>query len=127
VSTLWRYLSHVRAHYKRSKHLISIDWFRLYLSSAFEDAACTNAPEGVDPDVWGRLWTAPESPTQTRASMDRCLNDCPALPQCRVLVSLGAAPRGVVQAGHAYGMRVSGGRRRVPSEATPETTEDEAC
>lgn len=117
----------MRAHYKRSKHLISIDWFRLWLSPAFEEATCANPPEGIDPDTWGRLWTAPESPTDARTAMDRCLTDCPALSECRVLVSLGSAPRGVIQAGHAYGLRVSGSRRRVASEPTPETTEDEAC
>lgn len=116
----------MRAHYKRSKHLISIDWFRLWLSPAFEEATCANPPAGTHPDVWYRHWTDPETPGETREAVDRCLNDCPALMQCRVLVSLTTKPHGVVQAGHAYGLRVGSARRRVPSPTTP-TTKDEAC
>lgn len=105
-----------------------MDWFRLWLSPAFEEAACANPPQGVDPDTWGRHWTAPETPAETRDAVDRCITDCPALTQCRVLVSLGSAPRGVVQAGHAYGLRMGGRRSPVASVATTVTDdEDEAC
>lgn len=127
MGTLWRYLSRMPAHYKRSKHLISIDWFRLWLSPVFENAACTNAPEGVDREQWSRQWTAPETPAIARAAMDRCIEDCPALLQCRALVSLGSAPRGVIQAGHAYGVRVGPANRRVASRPTTSTEAQEPC
>ena len=120
----------MRAHYKRSKHRISIAWFRLWLSPAFEDATCGNAPEGIDPETWSRKWTSPESPAETRAAVDMCIEQCPVLAECRVLVSLGETPRSVVQAGHAYGLRVVTYRtkpKQVPSTTTPTTEDEEAC
>jgi len=107
--------------------MLSLDWFRLWLSPVFEDAACTNAPVGIHPDSWARQWTSPETPAETRAAMERCLTECPALTECRVLVSLGSVPRGVVQAGHAYGLRVGAAPKRVASTATPPTKDEDAC
>ncbi len=118
----------MRAHYKRSKHQITVAWFRLWLSPAFERATCVPTPDTADPDGWSRQWTAPATPTDARTAMNLCLETCPVLTECRALVSLGEMPRGVVQAGKAYGLRVGGTRKKVASAPTDDTTtKDEAC
>lgn len=119
----------MRAHYKRSKHQITVAWFRLWLSPAFERATCVPTPEISDPDGWSRQWTNPATPDVARTAMNLCLESCPVLTECRALVSLGEVPRGVVQAGKAYGLRVGGKRKKVTSGTTDDMTtdEDEAC
>lgn len=117
----------MRAHYKRSKHQMALDWFRLWLSPIFERATCGNAPEGLDSTTWSRMWTGPETPADTRMAVDLCNTLCPALEECRVLVDLGQRPRGVVQAGHAYGLRVGAKPKGVASATTPTMKDKAAC
>jgi hypothetical protein len=105
----------MRAHYKRSKHLIGTAWFRLWISPAFEEATCGNAPAGEDPVLWSRQWTSPETPSVTRDALDKCNQECPVLEECRALVDLGEKPKSVVQAGQAYGLRVAAAKKQVAS------------
>jgi len=107
----------MRAHYKRSKHQIGMAWFRLWISPAFEEAVCGNAPAGEDPAAWSRQWTSPETPTVTRDALDRCNDECPVLAECRALVDLGETPRSVVQAGQAYGLRVGAAKKKAVASA----------
>ncbi len=117
----------MRAHYKRSKHLVGVAWFRLWLSPVFEQATCAQPPNGEPLDTWSRQWTSPETPSETRIALDLCNQQCPVLMECRALVEMGEVPRGVVQAGRAFGLRIGPAPKRVPSLATPATTDEEAC
>ena len=118
-----RYLSGMRAHYKRSKRRIGADWLRLYLSPVFERGRCTEPPPGMSEVVWAQKWTAPTTTEEVREAMRICRDECSALEDCRVLVMLaGEKPVGVVQAGQAYRLRVGGPRKK---QQTP-TKEDVA-
>lgn len=119
----------MRAHYKRSKRQITVSWFRLWLSPAFEDATCVPTPEVEDPVGWAHQWTNPKTPAVAKKAMSLCLEQCPVLDECRALVSLGDQPRGVVQAGKAYGLRVGSRRGKMTDDddMTTEDDEDPAC
>lgn len=117
----------MRAHYKRSKHQIGMAWFRLWLSPVFENAICSTAPDGEDPVEWSRQWTSPPTPSIARVAVDLCNEQCPVLDECRALVALGEKPKSVVQAGHAFGLRVGAAKKRVPSAQVQATEGQKAC
>lgn len=118
----------VRAHHKKAKQQISPAWFRMWLSPVWERATCTNPPEGVDAETWGRRWTHPETSAMARSAKKACLEECPVLMECRAFVSLGPLPDGVIQAGRSFRIRIPRHTDEVASEPTPDDVETEdAC
>jgi hypothetical protein len=116
-----RYRSHMRAHYKRSKHRIGAAWLRLYLSPVFERGRCADAPPGVSEVAWKAKWTAPASSAEVREAVRMCKEECPALMECRALITLaGEVPTGVVQAGVAYRLRTGGPRAKKTTQVAVE-------
>lgn len=106
----------MRAHYKRSKHLMGVGWLRLWLSPIFETASCTNPPSQEQLDTWAYKWTDPQNTAEAREALRLCRTECPALAHCQTLTVLaGDEPRGVIQAGTAYGIRVGPRKSRSVS------------
>lgn len=103
------YLPLMRAHYKRSKHSIGVHWLRLWLSPIFERASCTNPPAQAPGDIWARKWTDPQTTAEAREALRLCREECPALSDCTILTELlmpDDPPRGVIQAGVSFGVKV---------------------